>query len=169
MEALLAQLGHDRCVVSAGDLGGVVAQDLSLRFEGLVERMVLFNTIAPFLPAEYEAAGLGAAPPVNPESSDYFARQSKDADGLAAELDSPERRRAYVAQMYGPRLWAGPAAFTREEIEWLAEPFGDADSFRASIANYEYVGGARTAPEQPRMLEPQPHPRRWCCTAPRTT
>ena len=45
-------------MVSAGDLGGVVAQDLSLRFEGLVERMVLFNTIAPVLPAEYEAAGL---------------------------------------------------------------------------------------------------------------
>lgn len=158
MEALLRELGHERCVVSAGDLGGVVAQDLSLRFEGLVDRMVLFNTIAPFLPAEYEAAGLGAAPPVNPQSSDYFARQSKDADGLAAELDSPERRRAYVTQMYGPRLWAGRAAFTPEEIAWLAEPFGDADSFRASIANYEYVGGARTAPEPPRMLETNPTP-----------
>ena len=32
-------------MVCAGDLGGVVAQDLSLRFEGLVERLVLFNTI----------------------------------------------------------------------------------------------------------------------------
>jgi pimeloyl-ACP methyl ester carboxylesterase len=157
MEGLLRDLGHDRCVVAAGDLGGVVAQDLSLRFEGLVERMVLFNTIAPFLPAEYEAAGLGAAPPVNPQSSDYFARQSKDADGLAAELDSPERRRAYVAQMYGPRLWAG-APFTPDEIEHLTEPFGDADSFRASIANYEYVGGAREAPEVPRMLELNPTP-----------
>ena len=144
MQALLEHLGHDRCVVSAGDLGGVVAQDLSLRFEGLVERMVLFNTIAPFLPAEYEAAGLGTTPPVNPQTSDYFVRQSRDADGLAAELDSPERRRAYVAQMYGPRLWGGPEAFTPEEIAWLAEPFGDAESFRASIANYEYVGGART-------------------------
>ena len=158
MQALLGHLGHDRCVVSAGDLGGVVAQDLSLRFEGLVDRMVLFNTIAPFLPAEYEAAGLGATPPVNPQTSDYFVRQSKDADGLAAELDSPERRRAYVAQMYGPRLWGGPAAFTPEEIAWLAEPFGDAGSFRASIANYEYVGGARTAPERPRMLETNPTP-----------
>ncbi len=36
MQALLEHLGHDRCVVSAGDLGGVVAQDLSLRFDGLV-------------------------------------------------------------------------------------------------------------------------------------
>ena len=135
-----------------------MAQDLSLRFEGLVERMVLFNTIAPFLPAEYEAAGLGPTPAVNPQTSDYFVRQSRDADGLAAELDTPERRRAYVAQMYGPRLWGGPDAFTREEIDHLAEPFGDAESFRASIANYEYVGGARTAPETPRMLERNPTP-----------
>ncbi|HEX5909532.1 MAG TPA: alpha/beta hydrolase [Thermoleophilaceae bacterium] len=158
MQALLEHLGHERCVVSAGDLGGVVAQDLSLRFEGLVERMVLFNTIAPLLPAEYEAAGLGPTPPVNPQTSDYFVRQSRDADGLAAELDTPERRRAYVAQMYGPRLWGGPDAFTRDEIDHLAEPFGDAESFRASIANYEYVGGARTAPETPRMLELNPTP-----------
>ena len=127
MHALLEHLGHDRCVVSAGDLGGVVAQDLSLRFEGLVERMVLFNTIAPFLPAEYEAAGLGSTPPVNPQTS-------------------------------GPRLGGGPGAFTPEESDHLTEPFGDAGSFRASIANYEYVGGARTAPEVPRMLELNPTP-----------
>lgn len=159
MRALVCEeLGHDRCVVSAGDLGGVVAQDLSLRFDGLVDRMVLFNTIAPVLPAEYEAAGLGAAPPVRGQSADYFARQAKDADGLAAELDTPERRRSYVAQMYGPRLWAGPDAFDADDIAYLTEPFGDADSFRASIANYEYVGGARTAPEVPRMLERNPTP-----------
>lgn len=157
MEALVrALLGHDRCVVAAGDLGGVVAQDLSLRWAGLVDRMVLFNTIAPFLPTEYEEAGLGAVPPVRRQSSDYFARQSKDADGLAAELDTAERRRGYVAQMYGPRLWAGPGAFSRDEVDFLTEPFADAAAFRASIANYEYVGGARTAPETPRMLERNP-------------
>ncbi len=157
MEALVrGELGHSTCVVSAGDLGGVVAQDLSLRFGSLVDRMILFNTIAPFLAAEYEAAGLGATPPVSKQSADYFARQSADADGLAAELDTPQRRRGYVAQMYGPRLWAGPDAFTTEEIAFLTEPFGDAERFRASIANYEYVGGARTAPEVPRMLERNP-------------
>src|SRR3954466_11243653 len=43
MEALArGQLGHERCVVCGGDFGGVVAQDMSLRFAGLVERMVLF-------------------------------------------------------------------------------------------------------------------------------
>ena len=92
------------------------------------------------------------------QSADYFMRQSRDADGLAAELDTPQRRRAYVAQMYGPRLWAGPGAFTPEEIDHLTDPFGDADSFRASIANYEYVGGARAAREVPRMLELNPTP-----------
>ena len=36
---LRTELGHERCVVCGGDFGGVVAQDLSLRFEGLVERI----------------------------------------------------------------------------------------------------------------------------------
>lgn len=159
MAALLEHLGHERCVVAAGDLGGVVAQDLSLRFEGLVTRMVLFNTIAPVLPEAYAEAGLAAElPRTTRQASDYFVRQAKDADGLAAELDTPRRRRAWVAQMYGPRLWAGPGAFTAEEIDHHTEPFGDADSFRASIANYEYVGGPREAPEVPRLLERNPTP-----------
>ena len=63
-------LGHERIVVCAGDLGGVVAQDLSLRFDGLVERLCLFNTIPPLLE--------GGPPPV-PRSTrmaaDYFIRQ----------------------------------------------------------------------------------------------
>ena len=153
MEALLRELGHERCVACAGDLGGVVAQDMSLRFEGLVDRLILFNTIPPIVES---------SPPEIPRetrmAADYFIRQSRDADGLAAELDTPEKRRAYVAQMYGPRFWAAPGAFSREDVDHLTEPFGDADSFRASIANYEYVGGARTAPETPRMLEPNPLP-----------
>jgi pimeloyl-ACP methyl ester carboxylesterase len=153
MEALLRELGHDRCVVCAGDLGGVVAQDLSLRFEGLVDRLILFNTIPPIL-----ADTPREIPRDTRMAADYFIRQSRDADGLAAELDTPEKRRAYVAQMYGPRFWAAPGAFSRGDVEFLTEPFGDADSFRASIANYEYVGGARTAPETPRMLERNPLP-----------
>ena len=148
MEALVrGELGHERCVVCAGDLGGVVAQDLSLRFEGLVDRLVLFNTIPPVLPDAYREAGPGE--PADGAAADYFVRQSRDADGLAAELDTPERRRAYVAQMYGPRFWAAPGAFAAEDMAFMTEPFGDAERFRASIANYEYVGrpahGARAA------------------------
>ena len=57
----LAALGHERAMVCAGDLGGVVAQDLSLRFEGLVERLVLFNTIPPVLPGHGAGAGARGA------------------------------------------------------------------------------------------------------------
>jgi pimeloyl-ACP methyl ester carboxylesterase len=150
---LVRGLGHERIVVCAGDLGGVVAQDLSLRFDGLVERLCLFNTIPPLLE--------GGPPPV-PRSTrmaaDYFIRQSKDADGLAAELDTPDKRRRYVATFYGSRFWAAPGSFTREDVDRMTEPFADSDRFRASIANYEYAGGPRQAPEPPRLLEPNPTP-----------
>lgn len=154
LEALLrGVLGHERVVACAGDLGGAIVQDLSLRFEGLVDRLVLFNTIAPVLPD---------SPPRLPRATrmaaDYFVRQSKDADGLAAELDTPERRRAYVAPFYGSRFWAAPGAFGREDVDFMTEPFADAERFRASIANYEYVGGPRIAPEPARLLEENPTP-----------
>jgi pimeloyl-ACP methyl ester carboxylesterase len=153
MAELVRGLGHDRIAVCAGDLGGVVAQDLSLRFEGLVERLCLFNTIPPLLE--------GGPPPIpraTRMAADYFIRQAKDADGLAAELDSREKRRRYIATFYGSRFWAAPGAFTREDVDRMTEPFADADRFRASIANYEYAGGPRQAPEPPRLLEPNPTP-----------
>jgi pimeloyl-ACP methyl ester carboxylesterase len=153
MAELVRALGHEHVVACAGDLGGVVAQDLSLRFEGLVERLVLFNTIAPLLPD----APRVLAPEVR-MAADYFARQSRDADGLAAELDTPEKRRRYVAEFYGSRFWAAPGSFTHEDIEFMTEPFADAARFRASIANYEYVGGPRTAPEPVRLTEQNPTP-----------
>jgi pimeloyl-ACP methyl ester carboxylesterase len=37
-------LGHDRCAVVAGDIGGVVAIDLAQRFAGFVERLCYFTT-----------------------------------------------------------------------------------------------------------------------------
>jgi pimeloyl-ACP methyl ester carboxylesterase len=151
--ALVRELGHESVVVCAGDLGGVVAQDLALRFPGLVDRLCLFNTIAPLLP--------GGPPPLPRAmrmAADYFIRQSKDADGLAAELDTPEKRRRYVAAFYGSRFWAAPGSFSPQDVDRMTEPFADADRFRASIANYEYAGGPRQAPEPPRLLEPNPTP-----------
>ncbi|HEU0023744.1 MAG TPA: alpha/beta hydrolase, partial [Thermoleophilaceae bacterium] len=154
MEALVRdELGHERVTVCAGDLGGVVAQDLSLRFEGLVDRLVLFNTIPPVLPD-----GPAEVPREVRMAADYFIRHAHDADGLAAELDSPERRRRYVAQFYGSRFWAAPGAFDREDVDFMTEPFADADRFRASIANYEYAGGPRKAPEWIRINEVNPTP-----------
>jgi pimeloyl-ACP methyl ester carboxylesterase len=154
MEGLLrSELGHRRCVACGGDFGGVVAQDLSLRFQSLVERLILFNTIPPVLPESPREV-----PREVRMAADYFMRQGTDADGLAAELDSPEKRRRYVAEMYGPRFWAAPGAFTPEEVEFMVEPFGDAERFRASISIYEYAVRAREWSEPPRLREPNPRP-----------
>jgi len=152
-------LGHKRCVTAGGDLGGVVLYDLSLRFEDFVVRQVLFNTVPPILTEEYDAAGIAREIPREVrQAADYFLRQSRDADGLAAELDTVKKRRRYVAEMYGPRFWAAPGAFAREDVDFHVEPFGDADSFRASIANYEYAGGPRQVSEVPRFFERTPVP-----------
>jgi pimeloyl-ACP methyl ester carboxylesterase len=153
MAGLLAELGHERCAAAGGDFGGVVAQDLSLRFEGLVERMILFNTIPPVLPESPRELPREAR-----MATDYFLRQGTDADGLTAELDTPEKRRRYVSQMYGPRFWAAPGAFTPEDIEFMVEPFGDAERFRASISIYEYATRTRQWSEPPRLREPNPTP-----------
>lgn len=154
MEALLrSELGHEHCVACGGDFGGVVAQDLSLRFDGLVDRLVLFNTIPPVLPETPREV-----PPEVRMAADYFIRQGTDADGLAAELDTPEKRHRYVAEMYGPRFWAAPGAFTPEEVAFMVEPFGDAERFRASISIYEYAVRAREWSEPPRLREPNPTP-----------
>jgi pimeloyl-ACP methyl ester carboxylesterase len=155
VHALVSEvLGHERCVTAGGDLGGLVLYDLSLRFDGFVARQVLFNTVPPILPEEYEAAGIAREIPREVrQAADYFMRQARDADGLAAELDTAEKRRRYVGEMYGPRFWAAPGAFTSGDVAFHVEPFGDAESFRASIANYEYAGGPRQVSEMPRIFE----------------
>ena len=112
MHALVRDvLGHERCCAAGGDLGGGVIQDLGLRFPGFLERQVLFNSVLPLLGQAYEAAGIPAAP--SPElrmAADYFLRQGREADALAAELDTPERRRRYVGEFYGHRFWAAPGS-----------------------------------------------------------
>jgi pimeloyl-ACP methyl ester carboxylesterase len=160
LEALVrGELGHERVVTCGGDLGGVVLQDLALRFPGLVVRQVMFNTVLPLLGDAYSDAGVDVGiSPVMLMAADYFQRQAKDADALAAELSTPEMRRRYVAQMYGPRFWAAPGAFTPEHVAFHSEPFGDADRFRASIANYESAAGTRERSELPRFMEPNPTP-----------
>src|SRR3954452_1449185 len=64
-------LGHGRCAAAGGDYGGVVIQDLGLRFEGFVVRQCLFNTILPLLREEYAEAGLTVPPPEERVTSDY--------------------------------------------------------------------------------------------------
>jgi pimeloyl-ACP methyl ester carboxylesterase len=150
-------LGHERCAASGGDLGGGVVQDLGLRFAGFVERQVIFNSILPPLGEAYEAAGIPSSPPREVRmAADYFVRQGRDADGLAAELDTPERRRRYVGEFYGHRFWAAPGTFTREDVDFMTEPFADAQRLRAGWGNYESAMGTRPLSETPRFFERNP-------------
>jgi pimeloyl-ACP methyl ester carboxylesterase len=136
-----------------------VIQDLGLRFDGFLERQILFNCVLPLLPAAYEAAGLPAAPTAEVRAAaDYFARQGREADALAAELDTPERRRRYIAEFYGHRMWASPGSFSRAEIEFMARPFEDPDRMRAGFGNYESAVGARALSGAPRFFEPSAVP-----------
>lgn len=152
-------LGHERCAVAGGDVGGVVLYDLGLRFPGFVHHQVLFNTVPPPLTEVYAAAGL---PPDDVRdrraTADYFVRQANDPDGLAAELDTPARRRAYVAAMYGHRLWGTPGAFDTADVAFHTEPFGDADKLRASWGVYQQTTGRRPMEDVPRLFERTPVP-----------
>ena len=105
LQALLERLGIERCVCAGGDLGGGVIVDLGLRFPGLVQRQVIFNSILPLLP------DLPKIPRKTRAASDYFLRQGRDADALAAELRTPGERRRYIATFYTSRFWASPGTF----------------------------------------------------------
>ena len=153
LHELMTGLGHASCFAAGGDLGGAVIQDMGLRFPGSVTRQVLFNTVLPLLP-ELERELL----PVTRAAADYFARQGRDADALAAELDTPEKRVRYITEFYGHRFWATPGAFTGEDAAWMAEPFADAEKLRASFGNYESALGSRPLSEPPRWFERNPVP-----------
>jgi pimeloyl-ACP methyl ester carboxylesterase len=147
-------LGHQECAAAGGDLGGVVIQELSLRFAPFVSRQCLFNTVVPELGDLYREAGV----PPDPDRSmrptaDYFLRQGKDAEGLIAELDTPERRRSYIADFYGHRLWAARGTFSPADIDFMTEPFADADHLRASWGAYEVACGARRLSDVPHLFE----------------
>lgn len=154
-------LGHRRFGVVAGDVGAVVAYDLALRVPGLVEAMVWFNTAPPFLPDEYAAAGIQLGsfgdPDARPET-DYQARQGGEPDVLAAELDTPERRRRYIADFYGHRLWGSRGAFTAADVDFMTEPWAEEARLRAGWAVYQLAKGTRVADEVPRLFETMPVP-----------
>ncbi len=140
-------LGHAAFCGAGSDLGGGVLIDLGLRFPGAVEQQVIFNSVLPILP------GMAPIGPRTRQASDYFVRQGRDADALAAELRTPEERRRYVATFYTSRFWGTQGGFTRDEVAWMTEPFADAEKLRAGFGNYESAVGARPLSEPPRMLE----------------
>jgi len=150
-------LGHDNCAAAAGDLGGVVMYDLGLRYPGFVTRQCFFNSVPPTLPADfYAAAGVTELGRYHPATSDYFLRQGTDADALAAELDTPERRISYIEDFYGHRLWSGPNGFDAASARFHAEPFADATSLRTSFGPYEAALRTIAASTPARFRETNP-------------
>jgi pimeloyl-ACP methyl ester carboxylesterase len=135
-------LGFTSVTMAAGDVGGVVMLDMAARYPGFVRRQCFFNSVPPSLGATYEAAGLPASllDDTHP-TADYRIKQGRDGDSFAAELNTPEVRRRWIAGMYGPRLWAAPGSFTEEEVDFHTEPFGDPDKLRASWGPYELAYG----------------------------
>lgn len=130
------QLGYDKVVVLGGDLGGPVIQDMALRFPDLVDRMVLFNSPLPF---DKDRMGHLEGTRAPREAADYFLRQGTEADAVAAELATDSERHRYIAGFYGSRFWAHPGTFDPEAVKFQVEPFGSAESLRASFGAYEAV------------------------------
>ncbi|OBA89104.1 alpha/beta hydrolase [Mycobacteriaceae bacterium 1482268.1] len=145
-------LGHERCGVVAGDLGGAVSIDLLHRFPGFVEKLVFFNSVPPFVFKDFAAAGidvssiraLGDGP-----TSDYRYRQGVTPDQLADELDTVAKRRRYIAEFYGHRLWASPGTFSAADVDFMTEMFTTEERLRAGWACYQLMQGRRPVSEPP--------------------
>ncbi|WP_344195879.1 alpha/beta hydrolase [Kribbella karoonensis] len=145
---LLDRLGWERAVVAGHDLGAMISVDLANRHPERVDRLVILDDSMPDLPAEFAAAGIPPSRP-KPAVHDYQRRQGREPEQLIAELATPEQRRRYVAEFYGHRMWCPPDAFDDADLEFLTEPYADAERLRASFADYEVVMGTRalSAPE----------------------
>src|SRR5439155_26092693 len=105
-------------------------------------------------PLPYDAGAMADLRTRSPkEARDYYVRQGTDADGLLAELDTPEKRQRYVASFYTSRFWAHPGAFVASVaegepvdeapvVDFHTAPFADATKLRASFGPYEAVFSA---------------------------
>ncbi|MFI7272515.1 alpha/beta fold hydrolase [Streptomyces sp. NPDC049879] len=142
LTGLFDALGWERAVVAGHDLGAMITIDMATRHPERVDRVVILDDSMPDLPERFAAAGL---PPGRPKPAvyDYQERQGRHADELVAELDTPERRRRYIAEFFGHRMWCPPDAFGADDLAVLTEPYADADRLRASFADYEVVMGTR--------------------------
>ncbi|MBB3602273.1 pimeloyl-ACP methyl ester carboxylesterase [Mycolicibacterium sp. BK556] len=135
-------LGHEHCGVVGGDVGGAVAVDLLHRYPGFVDKLVFFDTVPPLVFDDYVAAGLNPSSILNDgPTGDYRQRQGETPDELAAELDTADKRRRYIGEMYGHRLWASPGTFSADDIAFMTEPWGTEERLRAGWAPYQLAYG----------------------------
>jgi pimeloyl-ACP methyl ester carboxylesterase len=147
-------LGHERCGVVGGDLGGAIACDLLHRYPGFVEKLVFFDSVPPFLFKEFAAAGIDVASIRgigDGPTADYRYRQGVTPDELAAELDTPDKRRRYISEFYGHRLWASPGTFTKADVDFMAEPFSAEERMRGGWAAYQLMHGRKMS--EPPILD----------------
>ena len=149
LAALLDHLEIERAVLVGGDFGGAIIQDLAARSPERTERLVIFNSPLPYLKGRMD--GIRTRPAK--EARDYFVRQGTDADALAAELDTPDRRRRYIATFYTSRFWAHPGSFTPEAVDFMTEPWADGAKLRQSFTTYESTFDPAKRLEQPMLGE----------------
>ncbi|GAA1987889.1 alpha/beta hydrolase [Catenulispora subtropica] len=143
LAALLDVLGWERAVVVAHDLGASTTLDFANRFPERVERVVLLDATAPDLSEAYAAAGITASGPDRRILFDYQANQGLHADELLDMLNTPERRRRYVGEFFGHRLWSPSDAFSDADREVLTAAYADHDRLRVAFRDYEIVMGRR--------------------------
>ena len=149
-------LGHERCGLLGGDVGGVVICDMANRFPDFVDRMIFFNSIAPMIPERadwYAARGLSMNALEDGPTGDYRIRQGRDWQQLLEDLDTPARRRHWVRDFYEHRLLASPGSFEEDDFDFMAEPFEDARRLAASWAPYQLQYG-RPMSEPPLLAQP---------------
>jgi len=148
-------LGHERCGLIGGDVGGVVICDMANRFPGFVDRMIFFNTVAPIVPERsdwYMERGLGMNPLEPGPTGDYRIRQGRDWEELLEELDTPARRRRYVRDFYEHRLLASQYSFEEADYDFMVEPFENARRLYAAWAPYQLEYG-RSMTEAPLLAQ----------------
>jgi pimeloyl-ACP methyl ester carboxylesterase len=148
-------LGHERCGLVAGDVGGAVICDMANRFPDFVDRMIFFNTVAPTVvdqPEWYAERGLSMVPLEHGPTGDYRIRQGRDWKQLMEELDTPARCRRYVRDFYEHRLLASPYSFEEEDYDFMTEPFSDLRRLAAGWAPYQLEYG-RPMSEPPLLAQ----------------
>jgi len=148
-------LGHERCGLLGGDVGGVVMADMASRYPGFVDRMILFNTVAPLVPEAagwYSERGLSMVPLEHGPTGDYRIRQGRDWKELMEELDTPARRRRYVRDFYEHRLLASQGSFEEDDFDFMVEPFEDLHRLAAGWAPYQLEYG-RPMSEPPLLAQ----------------
>jgi pimeloyl-ACP methyl ester carboxylesterase len=148
-------LGHERCGLVGGDVGGVVIVDMANRFPGFADRMLFFNTVAPVVLDRadwYAERGLSLVPLEHGPTGDYRIRQGRDWKELLAELDTPARRRRYVRDFYEHRLLASQYSFEEDDYDFMTEPFAEAERLAASWAPYQLEYG-RPMSEPPLLMQ----------------